>query len=775
MDLTRLKHYLVVNDVQTEIDEPIGFDGLKTTIKRGDFHGVTAEVSVGTLEFYNSPNAKAADIIRDAYNTDIDTVVGYSVVDENDNEIYSGVIDLSTFEERAGNYTRIACKVGEIGAKTTFNVRTDTEVDLNETHTIDGSNLDFVPDWMHLNVPRKHLRYTNLFRQTYTQTITKDKEKNALRLFDNSGGRVSKNQYIILPFTKVVSSEFGDTSVGDTQICYYSNVFSYDNIINPLYETGDLEKFREEFGVNARCKLSIKAKVHLRFLDPLFTSTNDGRVFFFIGIGIANIAEGKSGQYRSYMESLRKEIRFNAGETYTDTIDFDFEQDGLEVYADSFNDDWALSFCIRLESVNNIQNNARVEITIDKGTEFKMVMTDNLEDDNVYVDMLPVHEALNKISGIISENQLQVRSEWYARPDSQTEQTLDFGGGSLKALTNGYKIRDLFTDSENKRAMQLSFKKAIQSLNVLDCIGWGFSKENGEWLVRVERWDWFYQNIVMLEINEPNEIKRRVTNDNIFNEIVIGYKKYETSSEYNSIDSVFGERVFTSSLKAVSNKKQLLCEFVADNYAIEETRRARNDKNETEQTTYDEQIFVFELACIVDWHSMEEIEEGTPPEIINYEVTNNAESASGVARKDEQLNVQLSPRRCAERWRSLLFATHSTQPYTFTSGKINCDATFQCREYDYPNQQSMFVVKHFLKDFANEHSMSEKKAVEYSKTKFKSEILEFSYPITIAQFNAIRDFPYGIIRVNGEDCWLKEITMKIATGECDFKVIPKNV
>lgn len=766
MDLTRLKHYLTIGDVRSEIDEPIGFDGLKTTIKRGDFHGVSAEVSVGTLEFYNSTNHNAATIIREAYNTDIDTEIKYTVVDETNTEIYSGVIDLSTYAETTGNATKIACKVGEIGVKTTFNVRTESDVDLNATNTIDGAALNFNPTWLNLDVPRKHLRYTNLFKQTYTQTYTKDEENNDLKVYQGSA-----EDFIVFPVTKVVSSEFGDTSVGSPYSYKYSNVFSYDNKLKALYETNDLDKFRAEFGENTHCLVSIKGRVHVKFLDPLY-STTTGRISIGCAVGIGNAGEdswGRHGQFRSVVGSGGVIVDFAEGETKTIDIDFSDVVRVQDMNAELGNGYWKLVFAITIQRQNyNIQNDARVEITVDKGTECKMVLTDTLEDDHVYVDMLPIHEALNKISGIISENQLIVRSDWYGRPDSQVEPELygDFGDGALKALTNGYKIRDLFTDAENKRSMQLSFKKAMQALNVLDCVGWGFNKEDGQIVVRVERWDWFYKDNIILTITDPKEIKRRVTTDNIFNEIVIGYKKYKTSNDYNSIDSVFGERVFTSALKSVAKKKTLTCEFVADNYAIEETRRARNDKNETEETSYDESIFVFELSCISDWYDLDN------PAISDYKVVNNVISASGVARADEQLNVQLSPRRCAERWRSFLFATNNILPYKFTSGKINCDATFKCKE-KYAWLQDWAFDTH-LEDFANGHDMKEDKAVEYSKTKFKSEILEFSYPITIAQFNALRDNPYGIIMVQGQQCWLKEATLKIATGECEFKVIPKN-
>jgi hypothetical protein len=34
--------------------------------------------------------------------------------------------------------------------------------------------------------------------------------------------------------------------------------------------------------------------------------------------------------------------------------------------------------------------------------------------------------------------------------------------------------------------------------------------------------------------------------------------------------------------------------------------------------------------------------------------------------------------------------------------------------------------------------------------------------------------PYGIIRVDGEDYWLKEMQYEVTSGETEFKLIPKN-
>ncbi len=154
-----LTHRLTYNETTTVIDEPIGFDNLKMTMKRHEYHGMGAEVSLDNLEFYGT----AFNIIQTAYEADIDSEVLYEVYADQ-TEIYSGKIDLSTYCVKQGDYQSVSVKVGEIGVKTTFNNRFDTEVDLNTPTTIDGDSVES-PDWLNLHIPMKHLLYTNKLKQ----------------------------------------------------------------------------------------------------------------------------------------------------------------------------------------------------------------------------------------------------------------------------------------------------------------------------------------------------------------------------------------------------------------------------------------------------------------------------------------------------------------------------------------------------------------------------------------------------------------------------------
>ena len=55
----------------------------------------------------------------------------------------------------------------------------------------------------------------------------------------------------------------------------------------------------------------------------------------------------------------------------------------------------------------------------------------------------------------------------------------------------------------------------------------------------------------------------------------------------------------------------------------------------------------------------------------------------------------------------------------------------------------------------------------------KPELITFEYPLTLAEYEAIKAEPYGQIIVDGEACYIQEIIREVMTGMCEFKLIPK--
>lgn len=767
MDLTKLKHYLIINGVRNQIDEPIGFDGLQTTIKRGEYHGISAEVSVGTMEFYNTPTFKAADIIHAAYNNDIDTEIGYYVTDKDGVEVYSGVVDLATYSESTGKCRKISCKVGEIGVKTTFNNRTETEVDLNRTTTIDGTALKSGVYPLRLRIPPRSVVYTNLMQAR--EKVVWDKD-NAGQAADFKLADDVSHQWISIPITgSPVLHEFGeqllqpyavygsakgkpsDPRVGSKVIADFGNL---------MFEKGS--GFDEKYGSSSKYDIEIDVTVTVELSNPLFINSPAGGIkefqadFVLVNGTTTMAAPIESDTYilhsgeQTYTNSNRSRT-FSIKKTLTGITEQKLAL-GLSMRNRNFYDDNI--------GVHNYYNSAAaITVTIKEGSYIRMSLMSKNKSKDVYAEMILVHNAFNRIVECISENQLQCKSDWFKTPNSYDAPSgsMSCGNGGLKVITNGYKIRGLHSDGETERNMPISFKDMFEAMDAQDCIGWGFVEENGKLVVRIEQWSWFYKNDVVLSINEPNEKTRAIDTDSIITSLKIGYKKYTTNEDINALDSIHSERTFTSQIKSVSNSKEKLCKFIADNFAIEETRRKAIDAD-TEEYKYDENIFLFELQC----------GNGGGSKFSYVIATGRAKNATNLMNSAELYNAGLSPRRMADRWAWRLATFNSVSPLEMTKGTVNYKAAYKCLV-------STISPPYYTYYLASPSSIiAEDEMIQNSKPLFRAETLKIKYPITISQYQSIKRNPYGIIVVDNEKHWLKEMKFKFKTGEAELTLIPKN-
>lgn len=769
MDLTQLTHYLIIGGVQHTIDEPVGFDGLKTTIKRGDYHGMSAEVSVGTLEFYNSTNYNAATLIRNAYNADIDTEVTYKVMWQNE-VVYTGVVDLSTYSEASGNATKISCKVGEIGVKTTFNNRSETEVDLNREDTIGGSPLAHLPEFWRLRVPRKTIVYTNLLNAKQ-QVVWDSGSTNRFNLADEKS-----HQWINIPPTGAPTlSEFGEVNcmadiaqeiqadsqkVGDAVIGdYYTALFSKGS------------GWDEKYGTGARYDIEYDIEVEITGLDNFFTNSPVGGIQEYTACLCMVDGSTKMEQPIEdgvYIVKTANQTFTNGDRTKTFRLQGRLTNQshykillGLSMRNRNFYDDGIAVW-------SYLNNPTSMRAKVKAGSYMRITLNSQGNTQDVFTDALPVHEALNKIVECISDNQLTCKSNLYGRIDSivnpfpttyMPQSARPFGTGALKAITNGYKIRNLYSDGETERNMPLSFKDIIEALDALDCIGWGFVEEDGTLYVRVEQWDWFYKTNVILEIFNPNEKTLRVDTDRMITSLNVGYKKYTTNEDINAIDSIHSERTFTSKIKAVAKDVSKLCKWIADNYSIEETRR-KSIEATSDEFKYDENIFVFEL----------EADAVLAQQDITYRIASDSiTDVENINYAKELYNPRLSPRRMAERWKPRLAIFNTTSPYELTKGSVNYKAKFAC--YD---TRSFGNYKRFYLSNGNvSGQLAENATIANETPKMKAETLKIKYPLTIPEYQMIKHNPYGLIRVDGMSYWLKEMTFTFKSGETELTLIPK--
>ena len=744
-----IKHY--INDI--EIEEPIGFDGFKTTIKRDDdYHGMSAESSVGELEFYGN----AIALIRDAYNENVDSKLIYKAILDGET-IYEGVIDLSTYKEIRAKYNSIYCKIGEIGAKTTFNQRSDVDIDLNDDTDYAGTALAKNYPWQKLLIPPKNIIYTNIVEQEETLTYSGDNNANWHMPDDFRYALL-----VMLPENQK-TNEFG--SVDISGLNGYCGVVptdgsDWDGIISHFFLKSG-EDWDAKFGNSS--KYSVKMNLKISLLGGGERTFTDGHIGDDPSIEFTPIVF----YYRNKRANIIKQFstqKYTYDETFPFLHNFTFD---IKCTLTNLTYE-KLYVAIKVQNNNYyhgyVNNPFAYKVTLAAGSYIKMKL-DSVKNEGVRADMMLVGDALSKIVAKISEQQLEMKSDWFKFDISTYGEKI--GGGALKAITDGYKIRGSYSDGYTARTLPMSFKTMIESINALDCIGWGFSMENGKLVIRVERWDWFYKNDVLIEINDAEEITRAIEPSSVVTEVNIGYKKYTTNDEISSVDSMHGERTFVSDITSVSNSKKLQCEFIADNYAIELTRRNALLKSDSEYK-YDENVFVFSLERHLDF------DQDGNKEADSLAVANDidlSKTFQNIMKPSQLINAILSPERCLWRWNGLLFLANGAERLKFSSGKLNFSAKFGTTKSRYTQDSSLMYLDDELQQY--EQYYSENGDVYKISRKFKAEVVELEYPMTFEQYKTIKNNPYGLVAVDGELCWIKEFTYSFADCTAELKLIPK--
>lgn len=753
------------------IEEPIGFDNLKATIKRHDYHGMSAEVTVGDLEFYGV----AANMIKEAYNTDLDTEITYQVKTEDGEEIYAGVIDLATYSELNGAYFSVSCKVGEVGIKTTFNNRTDTYVDLNNVNTIDGELLEASPKWNRITIPHRTLVYTNEQRQSVTTTYEEEPGTgNRIQLPDDFG-----RAWLNIALDTTTKSEFGEVQ----PLFHLAAINEKENTaagyVEPFCKTNTGETIDNEsdiyINVNLQCSIHFPEgpDAHNK---PFTNIAANGEGAFEV------VAALRLNGYQIRTSELAKKI---TNDNYTDIVDLNLTWSGVVKKKDLASIYLGIDFknlnCKNEEAEvpKYFNNPAYFVLKINEGSYIRAMLYSEAKHE-VSADMVMVHDALDTIVHSLSNNKLSLNSGLYK---------VIMGGpgdGALKAITNGYKIRGLEPVKDKERNMAVSFKDMIESLNSIDCIGWGFEKDT----IRVERWDWFYQDNIILRIDKPKEITRKIDESMAITELTIGYKKYATEEEFSSIDSIHGERVFTTKTGAMSKPVTAMCDFIADNYAIELTRRKALTKDQESEFKYDESIFIFALQ-------VEDYDEAAI-----YTIPNDViEEKSGTIKYPDQMyNSIISPTRNAYRWINRIFCLNGIKPFVLTKGTINYIADFKTKQ----SAGNTFLLKDDVNNIPLKGVMIEEDSWQESQSgedmtlqevyyaqvledevpqpsdkdwriprMIRAEEISLTYPVSIEEYKTILGNPYGLVLADGEECWIKEFQYDFNTSEAEFKLIPK--
>jgi hypothetical protein len=711
--------------VQTEIEEPVNFDSFKPILRRDSkFHGVNFEFSEQPLGFYG----KAYKLVTDVYNAfGIDGVLIF-LVEYNCNgewrEFYKGTLDYAQYEEVTGDGCIVNVGIAQLGVPMTLKNRMETKVDLDTLSGFEGATL---PAYSNLgktmSIPSKGI----LLMDT----------ANVKERIDYSGTNQNSNTTDInfyvykVPFGDILGNvEFGTFNPETEVVLNYKYISN--NINTPLdYSQG----VKNAIFVN---DTGVERKINIKFQLNGFTY-GGGSTTGFTHRGFSKLIVSIFNEKNERIENLLERDLDGS------TIDFEHEK-----LLDAGHKVGIYIIMCNFYTNNNSGSvsNSNFSISVLAGTHIDISYLDKTTPTTSKIYML--HEALSRIAEVTTNNSLTVKSNYYGRKDSQINPTQADGVGSLRCITNGYFLRKAILTSGNP-VVYISLKDILDGLNAIDAIGYSIEDDK----LRIEPWEYFYTNDVILRCDDITEIKRKIDVSRCFSLFDIGYNKWE-SEEWNSIDGFHGKRQYRTKLKNTDTKSEQLCKLIADSYAIEATKRAgilktgEKKREILKDWKYDNDIFVLDL--IRDSNNI----------VVN---TGNGDAGTLIDHSTV-FNIDLSPARMAARWFGWIM--QGVNPLAgdqliFTSAEGYADAiTTSKHAGSVANSEVLERQNWEAAVIINRNPIP----------KFKPELVEFEYPLTAAEFIAIRNNPSGLIEFNGEQGWIKEIEADLLEGTAKFTLIP---
>lgn len=333
------------------------------------------------------------------------------------------------------------------------------------------------------------------------------------------------------------------------------------------------------------------------------------------------------------------------------------------------------------------------------------------------------------------------------------------GCASFSVLTNGFGLRQF---PINEKPLTISMNDYYRGLDPMLCLGLGIELYNDEYRLVIDDRSVFYDNTIILSLDNVPDIKRSIANEYTFNQIFIGYENYRIE-DYTGLDEFNSQREYTMQVFNTENQLNAISTFTAGQYTIELCRRKNYKKSFVDDTEWDEQYFFIAHKRGTDGG-------GVPNQTQDAEQSEFYSGITDIINYQYAYNLRYSPVRNLIRW------------FRFLSGSIlknNKELKFQKGYSNYiagtiedgscgANINGVPVYEN--QTFTNAYLTANVTPI------FIPEYLEFTFPLSFADFKLLRQNPYKAISINnGYELSYKgyiiDIKYKPTTGIATFKLL----
>jgi hypothetical protein len=217
-----------------------------------------------------------------------------------------------------------------------------------------------------------------------------------------------------------------------------------------------------------------------------------------------------------------------------------------------------------------------------KENDMKLLFLENSEYPATNMKGVRVFDAGNRLLEIYTGNKNRFKSSLFGGFNDGYQED---GIWERTVLTSGKHIRNI-----NDSKIALSFKELFGLDNYFNL---GYGVENG--ILRLEKKEYFYQDKVFIDLGEVDDLKISIDEKMLYSSLTFGNKKAGSYEEVQGLAEYNALTTYQSFLKSADNKYEVDGEIRADAIGAEIARRKQFSEAPTEDTSYDNEIFVFRL------------------------------------------------------------------------------------------------------------------------------------------------------------------------------------
>ena len=565
------RFFLVVNNIETEIQQPDGWGEMQRTISRQmDTFGFMEEFSKSVLTFYcgGSDLPGGLEIIQDAYSQyGADADVYFKVIEDcNGNNIFETInYSLLDLYEAPNNADYYKAPTEAESFQTVLSKRYKTNTNLLSAKSVDNKDIA-VPALKEVYLPGKAI--VREYEASPTVNFS-----GSLASGDPDQNDNQRRPILYFGFDDVKRNEFGvETEEGNLPGVYTLGTgftFTRDPLISVYDSIG-----------NSRIRFTIKLE------SQLVIERNKGdfetvEIYYQLRIRRASgdtviilshdIRGNISGAYDSGS-------RLNVPSHTTDWFDL---QDGDKVFLYGDIDVRDVSGIYRMTYRINLLKTSFLKIegyTVAAGSVGYGLLT---------------HEALSKaVSNLTGKDNIFI-SNYFGGASSWLRSYPFNGCGANYLLTIGKLLKGRLKEKDKVTdiALTTSLSTLIEGLQSIFCIGYSYEYEEGAERVVIEDMDYFFQDYEIISFDSIWDFELTPAQDLIFNTVEVGYEKYETE-EVNGADEFNSKRHYSTPIRKHENKLNLLSKLIAGGYPIEFTRQSRL---KTADYKYDNNNFIISV------------------------------------------------------------------------------------------------------------------------------------------------------------------------------------